>query len=44
MNTLRAVGEWLALVALITLALCAAALVLAPVDIAQPQPIFRSTT
>jgi hypothetical protein len=44
MKTARAIVEWLALIAVLTVLLCAAAAVLAPVDIAHPQPTFRSTT
>lgn len=38
------IAELLALWLVIGIVLATAALVLAPIDIAQPQPIFRSTT
>lgn len=44
MKPLRTVAEIICLWLVITLALYAAALILAPADIASPQPIFRSTT
>jgi len=38
------IAELIALWLVIGIVLATAALVLAPIDIAQPQPIFRSTT